>query len=73
MEEPKIHLHSETVHELNELSIRIKLHYLVPFEQRKKIVDSGKMRPEPTWAEIAETLDKAIQEINQCTKPYRIR
>lgn len=65
------HIHSDAVSELNELSIRIKLHYLVNFEKRKELADAGKMPPEPTWMEITEILDKTIQEINQCREPYK--
>ncbi len=68
----KQHIHADQVEELNDLSIRIKLHYIVPFETRKKLADEGKMPAEPTYYEICEILDRTIQKINQCTKPYKV-
>jgi hypothetical protein len=72
MEEPQQHIHDRLCSELNEMSIRIKLHYMVPAETRKKLANDGKMPAEPTWHEINELIEQCRDEMNQCTKPFKL-
>lgn len=72
MQEPQQHIHEKLVSDLNEMSIRIKLHYMVPGETRKKVIADGRMPAEPTWHELNELLEHCRDEMNQCTQPYKM-
>jgi hypothetical protein len=55
------HIHGELCSEVNDMLIRIKLHYLIDGEKRLEIVKAGKMPPEPTASEIVDLLIKSSQ------------
>lgn len=69
IQEPQQHIHDKLVSELNEMSIRIKLHFMVPEETRKKV---ARMPAQPTWPEINELIEQCRDEMNQCTKPFKV-
>jgi hypothetical protein len=77
MEEPKQHIHDKLVGELNEMSIRIKIWDQKKYrgnstEQQNKILEARKRHPEPTWEEVLNLIDRSRDEMNRCTKPYKI-
>jgi hypothetical protein len=65
MEEPKQHIHDALVSELNEMSIRIKLGMAT-------IKANNVDRNGPTWEEVLYLIDRCRDEMNQCTKPYKV-
>lgn len=71
-QEPQQHIHDRLCSELNEMSIRIKLHFMIPEQQRKKVFTDGRMPAEPTWQEVNDLLEQCRDEMNQCTRPFKL-
>jgi hypothetical protein len=74
MEEPKQHIHDTLCSELNEMAIRLKLHNAddtntVDLEAMKK---ARERHPKPTDSELIDLIERCRDEMNQCTKPYKI-
>jgi len=76
-EELQQHIHGDLVGDCNDMSIRIKIHRKdlseESAEQQAKILEARRRHPEPTWEEILDLIDRCRDEMNQCTKPMRIR
>lgn len=78
MEEPKIHIHDKMVSELNEMSIRLKLWHSNDYDnanddQKQKILKARESHKYITdFEEIISLIDRCRDEMNQCTKPYKI-
>jgi hypothetical protein len=77
IEEPKQHIHDNLVGELNEMSIRIKMWQDstirgVDENQVAAIRRFRSMNSEPKISEILDLIDRCRDEMNQCTKPYKI-
>lgn len=73
--EPKRHIHDRLCSELNEMSIRLKLHKMdlseESAEQQAKIGEARRRHPEPTTDELIDLIDRCRTEMNQCTEPYK--
>lgn len=67
------HIHSEMCSELNEMAIRLKLHddsasHTVDLEAMRK---AQERHPKPTYQELIDLIQRARDEMNQCTKPFK--
>lgn len=65
-QEPQ-HIHGNLVEEVNEMSVRIKL------ANANLLQGNFIGRNAPSMSEIADLLDKVVREMNQCTKPFKVR
>jgi hypothetical protein len=76
-QEPQQHIHDRLCSELNEMSIRIKLNseeiYNEQTEGQKVFIrESRKRTPKPTDKELIELIERCRDEMNQCTKPFKL-
>lgn len=67
------HIHDKLCSELNEMAIRLKLHdgddsKTVDLEALKK---ARERHPKPTNHELIDLIQRARDEMNQCTKPFK--
>lgn len=73
-EPPSMAKHSSLMHELNEMSIRIKIHQKdisdESAEQQAKISEARKRHPKPTPEEIISLLERCRNEMDGCREPY---
>lgn len=67
------HIHQELCDEMNEMSIRIKLHHLIGQNAHDfEAVEKAKaLKPKPTWAEIENLIMRSCVEMLKCTKPFK--
>lgn len=77
-EEIKEHTHGDLCNEVNEMIIALKLNNGEIYDnssedQRLKIDKARKNHKQPTAQDLIELLSRVLNEMNQCTKPYRIR
>lgn len=58
--------HPVLLHEINEMSINIKVHHIgFSSEDMKGILELRLKRPEPSWSEVVELLRKCYDAINE--------
>lgn len=76
IEEPKQHIHQALMDEINEMSIRLKVHHnsgqIITEDQQAKLFEARKRHLKPDFGELAKLLDRCYSEMNQCTKPYKV-
>lgn len=61
--------HDKLTHEINEMSIAIKLHHMHPPERTEKPEQWAKAQSSvscPTWENVLELLEKARREMDTC-------
>lgn len=72
----KEHVHDKMTSAINQAIIDIKLHRIdiskQSPEQQEKIIEARAKTHCPTWEEIAELLTQARDEMDNCTKPFKI-
>lgn len=66
--------HGNLMKELNEMSIRIKLHLTDVSDesasQQAAILEARKNHPNPTPEEIVGLLERCYREMDQCREPF---
>lgn len=74
-EPPSMQKHGQIMHELNEMSIRLKIHKKdiseESAEQQAKIIEARKRHPDPTTEEIISILERCRDEMDLCREPYK--
>lgn len=71
------HIHRDLCEECNNMSIRLKIYDADIFDesdddQKAKILNTRQHYPYATSKEVFELLDRVVQEMNQCTRPFKV-